>query len=898
MYKLIIIYYQVFILKLTGIKRCVLEEYKRIYLADYKPCNYEIKKVLLWIDFFEEKTFVRSKLIIEWKDDHEFCPVVLKGEELVTLSLLIDGKKPLENQYEFKEEELLIYPEVKSFEIETLCEIYPEKNTSLEGIYKSESLFCSQCEAEGFRKITWHPDRPDLLSEFICNITADKSKYPVLLSNGNPVDKGDFSDGRHFVRWHDPFLKPSYLFAVVAGNLFSVEDEFITMSGRKIGLKIFTESENLNKCFYAMESLKKSMKWDEEVFGREYDLDIYMIVAVRAFNMGAMENKGLNIFNSSYVLADDETGTDQDFLNINSVVSHEYFHNWTGNRVTLANWFQLSLKEGLTVFRDQLFSEEEGAGSISRIKEVRALKARQFPEDAGPFSHPVRPDSYVEMNNFYTATVYEKGAEIIRMIYNWAGRKNFLEGMNAYFEEFDSKAVRCEDFIDVMTRTTGKDFWPFMRWYEQKGTPNLDLSFEYDDNLKVLKGKITQKIFETSDSQKKLPVPVPVKISFFDETGAQVPFRINDDNEMKKEHVFLLENISDEFIFHNINEKYQVSAFRDFSAPVRYNVTPEINPFFLMSYDNNPYNRWHASRLSYFKVLMEFYFYVEKSEKAEIPLEFLESFLMLLKGDMRDKSLKGEIIDPPTLSEFIQELMANNIKVDPFIAMSSYQGFMKSIAERFKDEFYDIFSKNYSEKYVFSSEEISKRKLKNTCLHYISYLDSSNFIFDVFKKADNMTDSIASLKFLCVFGDENSKKALDIFYNKWKNDALVMDKWFIVQASSRNKKTFSNIFQLIKNPLFSIKNPNRARSVIGAFAGNPFAFHRKDGKGYDFLADMIIKLSFTNPQISARFVSFLSNYKGFCESSRDMMYESLDKIYKVKDLSKDVYEMVSMAVGC
>lgn len=876
-----------------------MDDYKRVYLKDYKPLGYSIKTVDLWIDFFDDKTFVRSRLAVRKREQNtDFPPLVLKGEDLVTLNILVDGIKPCENKYELKKDELIIYPEKDFFYVETLCEIHPEKNTSLEGIYKSDSFFCSQCEAEGFRKITWHPDRPDVMSEFRCCISGDKAKYPVLLSNGNIVEQGDLGDGRHYAKWHDPFLKPSYLFAVVAGDLYCVEDHYETMSGKNVVLRLFTEPENKTKCFYALNSLKKAMKWDEDVFSREYDLDIYMIVAVRAFNMGAMENKGLNIFNSNYVLADEKTGTDDDFFNIESVVSHEYFHNWTGNRITLANWFQLSLKEGLTVFRDQLFSSEQGFGPVSRIKDVRALKSRQFPEDSGPFSHPVRPESYIEMNNFYTATVYEKGAEIIRMIYNWLGRENFTRAMNHYFEKFDMQAVTCEDFISSMSEASGYDLWQFMRWYEQSGTPFIKFEYEYFENEKKLVLKTYQEIPDTPGENQKLAVPVPVKAAFFDRNGNQLEIYKENTGISEKETVFLLTKKEQKFVFENIVKKPLPSLLRNFSAPVRFDAGYGMeDDIFLMSGDTDPFNRWEASQRVVFRVIKDFYESILKNEDPVFPENVFDAFLSIINDTQSDKSIRAEILTLPLYSDAAHELINCGFKVNPDILEKAVSFLVKSLSIKFEKDFLRLINENICTSYVFSKEQTAARRLKNTSLFYISKLDYSDFIFDLYLKSDNMTDTTASLRALVQYENDKTEKALSDFYTKWKHDPVVMDKWFAAQASSSGEHTFEKVCLLFKDPLFSIKNPNRVRSLVGVFANNFTRFHRQDGEGYRFLADNIIELSKINPQIAARLVSYLSNYKKFDAGTKDMMEKNLRKISKVENLPKDVFEMVSRAIG-
>lgn len=870
--------------------------YEKIYLKDYKPYEYSIPKVDLIIDFFEDKTLVKSTLCINKKKEiKDFPDLVLKGENLETKSILIDGEKLSDQDFSIKNGELKIKVKKESFILETEVLIHPETNTSLEGIYKSDGLFCSQCEAEGFRNITWHPDRPDVLSEFTCKVSGDKEKYPVLLSNGNPVGEGDLENGRHFVKWHDPFPKPSYLFAVVAGDLICIEDNYTTMTGRNVVLRIFTEEDNKHKCGHAMESLKKSMKWDEDVFSREYDLDIYMIVAVRAFNMGAMENKGLNIFNSTYVLADDKSGTDDDFYNIESVVAHEYFHNWTGNRITLANWFQLSLKEGLTVFRDQQFSKEVGPGSVSRIKDVRTLKARQFPEDAGPFAHPVRPESYMEMNNFYTATVYEKGAEIVRMLYNWLGREDFIKGMDIYFAEYDSMAVTCEEFISALEKGSGKDLSKFMAWYGQSGTPFVEFSFNYNEAEKKLTLDASQVTPETPGQKDKKPVPIPVKIGFLGKEGNEMEFVI--DGEKQNETVILLDEDEKSFVFNDVKEEPVISLFRELSAPVRFDSGSGIEAdLFLMAHDKDAYNKWDSSRRVFFNSVKNLYKSFSSGINPEIEEKVFEAYSFVLKNSYKDKSLTAEILSLPSSSEIIQELMNDGTLVDPYSVFKARKFFVEELSKRFEDEFLKIYRENVSEEYIYSDDEMAKRSLKNSVLIYLSSAENSDFIYDAYLKSDNMTDTIGSLRALVRLEDENAKKAVSDFYGKWKNDLVVMDKWFAIQASSTGDNTFEIVKNLLDNELFSIENPNKVRCLIGVFANNPYAFHRKDGKGYAFVADKIIELSKVNPQVGARLTASLSNWKGFKPETSSVMKENLEKIFNVKDLSKDVYEMVARAL--
>ena len=870
-----------------------MSEYREIYLKDYTTYPYDVKEIKLLIEFFEDRTIVESVLKVKKKNDTEDLPaLVLNGEELETLFISVDGDRDYKDVI-IKDTELLINPPSDSFEVATKVVIHPETNSSLQGIYKSGNFFCSQCEAEGFRKITWYPDRPDILSSFICTIRADKDKYPVLLSNGNETSRRDLEDGRHEVVWKDPFLKPSYLFAVVAGDLACLEDSFSTMSGRDIVLKIFSDHANIYKCNHAMNALKKAMKWDEDVFSREYDLDIYMIVAVNDFNMGAMENKGLNIFNSTYVLADPDSATDDDFFNIESVISHEYFHNWTGNRITLANWFQLSLKEGLTVFRDQQFSIETGYGEISRIKDVRVLKLRQFAEDAGPFSHPVRPFSYIEMNNFYTATVYEKGAEIVRMIYTWLGRETFLKGMASYFEINDGKAVCCEDFLKAVSLGSGVDIMPFLKWYEQSGTPHVKIEFVREDD--IVEMKLFQKTDKSVNQDDKYPLSIPVKLAFIDGNGNKIKFKYKGENTI--EEVVLLEKEKESFFFEIKESDFIPSLFRGFSAPVKYEAGLGMDDYiFLMSKDDDAFNRWDASRKVFLHVAKNLYNDFKSGKTLNIDESIFEAFSNILDKYEEDKNLTAEIISFPLENELIVEFSGSGEEIDPLALVEIRNFFISYIAERFESRFLEIYKNNMRDSYRFSSDDAASRKIKNVALFYLSHMDYSDFIHDIYKKSDNMTDTMAALKALSRYDDENFQDALSSFYLRWQNDPVVMDKWFIVQASSRRGDVLGRVISLMEDKLFSITNPNKVRSLIGAYTANPGQFHRKDGKGYAFLGCIISRLSSINPQIGARLVSSLSTWKNFESPYRDMMRRTLEDILKTDNLAKDIYEMVSKAL--
>lgn len=869
------------------------EQAKTIYRNSYTAFDYLVDQLDLEFQIFEEKTVVvaKGKYRRNPVANSQNQTMTLFGEELELLTVKVNGIQLDAKEYKVDDKTLQLNQLPEGFILEIETAIFPSKNTSLEGLYRSSGNYCTQCEAEGFRKITYYPDRPDVLSRFTTRIEADKAACPVMLSNGNLVKKGDLEKDRHFVVWEDPFPKPSYLFALVAGNLVSLDDEFVTRSGRIIELKIFVEARNKDKCDHAMLSLKKSMRWDEEVFGLEYDLDTFMIVAVDDFNMGAMENKGLNIFNSKYVLSTPETATDQDYLGIEGVIAHEYFHNWTGNRVTCRDWFQLSLKEGLTVFRDQEFSCDMNSRSVQRIDDVRILKNFQFKEDGGPMAHPVRPDSYQEINNFYTATVYNKGAEVIRMMHTLLGPELFRKGMDLYFARHDGLAVTCDDFAAAMSDASDIDLEQFKNWYSQAGTPVLQVKGEWLEADAEYRLLIRQHCPDTPGQTAKKPFHMPITVGLLGAKG-------NDLLEKQQgSEILQLREKEQLFTFQNINEKPVVSFLRDFSAPVKvesFHTREELS--LLIEADSNLFNRWDAASRLASETILELAEKIQKNQAPLIEELYLDAVSESLSGHIDDPALLALSLQLPSESTLAQEMDI----VDPDALYIARLQVKREMANRNREQFAAIYHANREKGgYVITPEAIGERSLKNTSLSYLMSLDPlpeeiQHLCYEQYRQATNMTDTIAALANLVNLDSELREEALDDFYKKWINDPLVLDKWFTLQAMSTLENTLSNVEQLIKDKSFSMSNPNKVRSLIGVFCSvNHVRFHEKSGAGYRFLADRIIQLNSINPQIAARLVSPLINWRRYDPERQKWMQQELDRILAIKDLSSDVYEIAS-----
>lgn len=869
------------------------------YLKNYQAPPYQIHKVDLNFNLYEDKATVTTRTAITRKTDQTW-PLVLDGQELKLLSIAVNGKELSDAQFQVTKNELTIFEPPVAFNLEIVTEIYPDKNTSLEGLYKSKTMFCTQCEAEGFRKITYFMDRPDVMAKYTCTIEADQTRYPVLLSNGNLVEKGQLMNNRHWVKWEDPFHKPSYLFALVAGDLESVKSNYTTKSGRNVDLQIFVEKGNTDKCDHAMESLKKAMEWDEEVFGLEYDLDIYMIVAVSDFNMGAMENKGLNIFNSKYVLARPETATDTDYHNIEGIIAHEYFHNWTGNRVTLNSWFQLSLKEGLTVFRDQEFSSDMTSRANQRVRDVRRLKMFQFPEDSGPMAHPIRPESYIEMNNFYTATVYEKGAEVIRMIHTILGPANFRKGMDLYFERHDGCAVTTNDFVKAMEDASDISLEHFRLWYSQAGTPEVKIRYQYSEEEQRFSITFQQSTPPTPKQDIKQPLHLPVRFALFGKDGKEIPLKQSEEETSGSNELTLnLHEETETFHFFQVPEHPVPSVFRNFSAPVKIDIDYSFEELlFLMTRDTDYFNRWDAAQKLYRKELERLVEQCIQGSELHINSDLLNAFEELLKDRTVDKQFLSLILTLPSeieIGEYYRIIHVDCIH-------QARATLLNAVATAHYTQWVNLYRENTEIPPDESlSQAISRRSIKNTALYYLSYAKSDE-VFEIIdhqvKAAENMTDQISALQLLTNRETSFRAGALEYFYQKWSHDELVMDKWFMIQAQSERDDTLSVVKTLLNNEAFNLKNPNKVRSLIGSFAhGNPSNFHKLDGSGYEFLAGMVIQLNGINPQVASRLVSAFNHWKKFDPNRQEMMKIQLNRIMMVENLSSDVYEIVTKALN-
>jgi len=866
-----------------------------IYLKDYQVPVFLIDDLHLEFVLGENDCVVNARTSFRKNPDSTDTSgnLFLNGQNLDLLSIALNGTLLPCDKYLLDGDGLTLLDVADFFVLEISTRIYPDKNTALEGLYRSSGNFCTQCEAEGFRKITYYLDRPDVMTKFTTRIEADKTSCPVLLSNGNLVEEGELDSDRHFVVWEDPFPKPCYLFALVAGDLVSVNDSFVTRSGRTIDLKIFVQERNKDKCGHAMTSLKKSMQWDEERFGLEYDLDMFMIVAVDDFNMGAMENKGLNVFNSKYVLASKESATDQDYLGIEGVIGHEYFHNWTGNRVTCRDWFQLSLKEGLTVFRDQEFSSDMNSRAIQRIDDVRVLRSFQFREDSGPMAHPVRPESYVEINNFYTVTVYNKGAEVIRMMHTLLGAENFRKGMDLYFERHDGQAVTCDDFVSAMASASGVNLDQFKLWYSQSGTPELQVEEEWDENVKEYKLKISQTCPSTPKQlqENKRAFHIPVHFGLLDADG--IDMNPGDD---------LLELFSNEesYSFKGLSEKPVLSLLRGFSAPVKIKTWQNRKQLaFLMANDTDPFNRWDAAFRLGESVILESAAVLQKNETPVLDPLFIDAVQKILGDKKSDKSLLGMALSLPEESYLAQQMEV----IDPYILYKGRKFVRQELCNALAAEFRAVWDENRDQgEYQLSPSAMGKRRLKNVCLAYLLAGDlpdqsDVDLALKQYHDAKNMTDTIAVLAAVCHSEIQERLELLDDFYEKWKDDALVMDKWLVMQATSSLPETLVSVKNLMTHPAFSITNPNKIRSLIGAFGSNHVRFHSDNGSGYQFLADQILELDSRNPQIASRLITPFSAWRRYDEIRQELMKEQLQRIADKKGLSGDVFEMVQRILG-
>ena len=871
-----------------------------IFLKDYRVPAFLVDHVDLRFELFEDGARVHCTLAMRRNPDSDSSDksLELDGDSLTTLeSVSLDGK-PLEGSaYEDRDDKLTLHEVPDQFNLGIVTWIEPQNNTRLEGLYKSSGMFCTQCEAEGFRCITYFPDRPDVMARFRTRVEADKTRYPILLSNGNDVEKGDLADGRHFVTWEDPFPKPCYLFALVAGDLLEKRDSFKTMSGRDIDLRMYVEPRNAEKCDHAMDSLKRAMRWDEEVYGREYDLDIFMIVAVDDFNMGAMENKGLNIFNSSCVLASQETATDMAFQRIESIVAHEYFHNWSGNRVTCRDWFQLSLKEGFTVFRDSCFSADVGSPTVKRIEDATMLRTAQFAEDAGPMAHPVRPESYMEITNFYTLTIYEKGSEVVGMIHTLLGPDLFRKGSDLYFERHDGQAVTTDDFVRAMEDASGRDLSQFRLWYEQSGTPELTVRDEFDDAAGIYRLTIGQSIPDTPGQTNKKPQHIPFSIGLLGADGQSLPLKLTADGaEAPMDRVLELTDASHTFEFHGVSERPVPSLLRGFSAPVRvfYQWTREQLTF-LMSHDSDGFNRWDAGQRLAVDVINS----QVASADEDVDAGLIEAYRSLMADSSLDQALVAKMLQLPSEAYLIELADQPNV---PAIHRAR-ERVLAHLARALRDELLACYHRNtLSGDYEVTPEAVARRSLRNTALAWLLHIDDEEgraLATSQFNESDNMTDRMGALRALVNSGyEKEQEQALADFYQQWKDDPQVVEQWFAVQSGSTRTGGLRKVHELMEHPAFDWKNPNKIRSVIGVFAGqNLPAFHAEDGAGYRFLAEQVRKLDDSNPQIAARLVSPLTRWRKFAPVHGEQMKLALETIRDKSGLSRDVYEVVHKSLA-
>lgn len=854
-----------------------------IYRKDYKAPEFDINSVHL--DFTvvsEEEVMVVNTMVVQRLEKNSSSPLLLDGENMELLGLNLDGHAVSKEAYKMDAEGLTLLNLPNSCKLVITTKINPKANTLLSGLYFADGLFCTQCESSGFRRITYFMDHPDVLSHFTVRIQADRKKYPVLLSNGNCIAQDDIS-----VTWEDPFKKPAYLFALVIGDLARIEDHFITQSGRKIALEIYVDHGNEDKCDHAMESLKNAMRWDEEKFGLEYDLDIYMVVAVRSFNMGAMENKGLNIFNAKYVLARPDNATDADFFGIERVIGHEYFHNWTGNRVTCRDWFQLSLKEGLTVYRDQEFSRDMQKSSVCRIQDVKTLRSHQFAEDAGPMSHPVRPESYIEINNFYTATVYNKGAEVIRMQQMLLGRDGFRKGMDLYFKRHDGQAVTIDDFVKAMEDANSRDLTQFKRWYCQSGTPEINAHTQYDAQQQQFTLTLSQSCPPTPGQPTKEPFHIPVTIALFDEKGHAISI---------PESVLELKEPQQSWTWKNMASKPIVSLLRDFSAPVKCHINyTDAELTVLIQSETNDFARWETMQKLVYKYLLG------DSTQGIIPTDCPDSLVAIFRSILNHSEinllLKAEMLTLPNFIECSQSV--KQINVDAI--ETARDGFYRTIGHALSEDFAHIYqSLQAKNSAAMTAEAFGERKLKNVALTYLTHAkhpQAKAWAQQQQAQAKNMTDELAALASLMHFDESTRDVAANDFYQKWQDDDLVLDKWFSVQAMSPLPSTLEKVRALLEHPKFDKKNPNKIKALLGAFwTTNPRCFHAIDGSGYQFLVPLILAFDRDNAFTSTSLVRSMISWKHFDEKRQDLMQHALQEILKDKAISRDLYEIVSKSL--
>jgi aminopeptidase N len=872
-----------------------------IRLADYRPPIFLIDTVDLVFDLGEEKTGVKARLAIRRNpaSSERHAPLKLDGRDLELVSIVLGGETLGRNRYQLDGDTLILdgVPDEFTLDIETCIE--PQNNTVLSGLYKSGGNFCTQCEPEGFRRITYFIDRPDVMARFTTTIVADKARYPVLLSNGNPADHGESTGGRHWTKWVDPFPKPSYLFALVAGDLVPFRDSFTTKDGKTVPLAIWVRKGDEDKCAHAMASLKHAMKWDEDRFGLAYDLDVFNIVAVSDFNMGAMENKGLNIFNTKYVLAKPETATDIDFQGIESVIGHEYFHNWTGDRVTCRDWFQLSLKEGLTVYRDQEFSADMGSRAVRRIGDVRRLRAAQFPEDAGPLAHPVQPAQYIEIDNFYTATVYNKGAEVVRMIEVLVGRDGFRKGMDLYFQRHDGHAVTIEDFVAAMADANSVDLNAFLRWYKQAGTPELTIEDRYDAASRAYELTIAQKTSPTPGQHERTPLVVPLAMGLLDPAGKELPTRLEGEDAARPgTRVLVLAAAKETFRFVDMPAAPVPSLLRGFSAPVKLKGIPLARQKFLAINDSDPFARWEAGQQVATHILLDLIAAIRRGDRLVLDPELVAQLRRTLANADADPAFAAEAMTLP--SEFF---LADQMEIVDVEAIHEAREFARrSLGHALKAEFSATYERHAQKgAYRIDGAAIGARALRNIALAYLALSEGEAGAVRAkaqFDAGTNMTDVLAALGILNEIDHPARRDALNRFYERWKQDDLVVDKWFSLQAMSSLPATLTRVKELVHHPAFTIKNPNRMRALVGAFTqANQLRFHDGSGAGYVFLADQVVTLDPLNPLMASRLIQPLGQWRRYDVRRQGLMKRELERVLALANLSKNTYEMASKSLA-
>ncbi len=872
-----------------------------IHLKNYAPPDFLVDQVDLTFNLDANSTTVKSNFRADRNPaSNPQAALRLDGHGLELLSIRMDGKGLSSNRYVVDETSLTIAETPDQFDLEIKTLVDPTANTSLSGLYKSGGMLCTQCEAEGFRKITYFFDRPDVMACYRSTLIAKKTKYPVLLSNGNPIETEDLDDGYHRAVWDDPFPKPSYLFALVAGDLAHVEDSFVTESGRTIPLRIYTDPRNVDKCDHAMDSLKSSMAWDEKVYGLEYDLDVFNIVAVEDFNMGAMENKGLNVFNAKFIVAKPETATDLDYEFIEGVVAHEYFHNWTGNRVTCRDWFQLSLKEGLTVFRDQQFSADMGSAAVRRIGSVRALRTHQFPEDAGPMAHPIRPQSYIEINNFYTATVYEKGAEVVRMIHTLLGPKEFHKGMDLYFERHDGQAVTTDDFVSAMEDASGTDLSNFRIWYEQAGTPELAVSDCFDASTGIYTLNVAQSCPNTPGQIDKKPFHIPLAIGLMDpDSGVDMPVSLDGEaGEGTTTRILDVKKSNQSFRFSGLSNAPIPSLLRGFSAPVKLVIDRDDQTLaFGLANDSDPFNRWEAGQSYASRVILRVVADLSAGREPKLDQPFTEALGSVLTRADLDPALIAEILTVPSeavLGEQMTEIDVQGVHDARHLVR---QWIARGLEDELVAAYDDITGKALTK---IDGPAMAQRHLRNTCLEYLVETGKQTHInrtFEQFEHGGNMTNVIAALKALSNFKCEERQKALAAFEATWSNDPLVLDKWFSIQATSRLAETPERVIALMNHSGFDIKNPNRVRALLGAFFMMNLAyFHATDGAGYAFFSRQVLALDALNPQVAARMMGAIIRWRRYDSHRQTLMKVEIEKIIDTESISRDVYELAAKSL--